>query len=347
MIKICLIGAGRAGMIHAHNFNGSVANAKIVAVCDPVEESLKTAKNELGIDKAYLDYQDVANDEDIDAVVIACPTKYHKEIAVAMAKAKKHILCEKPMAMNEEECEEMIKAADENNVKLQIGFMRRFDESFEDAKSIINNGDIGDVVLIKSYTRGPSKPREWMYDIDVSNGPLGEVCSHDIDTVRWFSNSEIKSLYAIAGNYRNKEIAEKYPNFYDNVVMSVEFENGMQGIVEGAQYVQYGYDCRVEILGTKGLITLGDNHEKRIVTCTSDKKNSRPTMHSWTYLFKDAYLREDTSFIDAILNDKEVRCNGYDGKMAVRIVKLGNDSIKNKKIININNEWRSSYGKYK
>ncbi|MDO4943204.1 MAG: Gfo/Idh/MocA family oxidoreductase [Lachnospiraceae bacterium] len=332
-VKLCLIGSGRAGMIHARNFVGSVPGAAMVAVCDPIEETAKCASKELGLDRYYTDYKDVISDKTIDAVIIACPTKFHKEIAVAAANAGKHIFCEKPMAMNEKECDEMIQAAEKNQVKLQIGFMRRFDESFQEAKKMIQDGAIGDIVSVKSHTRGPSKPREWMYDISVSNGPLGEVCSHDIDTVRWFSNSEIKSLYAIAGNYRNKEIAKQYPDFYDNVIMSVEFENGMQGVVEGAQYVQYGYDARVEILGTEGIICLGDIHEKKILTCTKNHSMERPTMHSWTYLFKDAYLREDTSFINAILEDREVECSGLDGKMAVKIVKAGNQSIKEKGIV--------------
>lgn len=108
-------------------------------------------------------------------MIIACPTKFHKEITVAAANAGKHIFCEKPMAMNEEECDEMIEAAEKNHVKLQIGFMRRFDESFQEAKKMIEIGEIGEVVSVKSHTRGPSKPKEWMYDISISNGPLGEV----------------------------------------------------------------------------------------------------------------------------------------------------------------------------
>ena len=214
----------------------------------------------------------------------------------------------------------MIKAAVDNGVKLQIGFMRRFDDSFREAKKMIEEGEIGDVVLVKSHTRGPSKPREWMYDIEKSNGPLAEVCSHDIDTVRWFAGSELKSVYALGGNFRNKEIADKYPDFYDNVIVNAEFENGVHACIEGAQYVQYGYDARVEILGTKGVICIGDMHEKKITSANETHELKRPSMHSWTHLFKDAYLLEDRSFVEAILNDSEVECSGHDGKMAVKIV---------------------------
>lgn len=334
-VKVCLIGSGRAGMIHAHNLVGSVPNASILAVCDPVEETAKNAAEELGIDLYYKDYQEALKNDEIHAIIIACPTKYHKEIAIAAANAGKHIFCEKPMAMNEQECDEMIEAAEKNHVKLQIGFMRRFDESFIEAKKMIEAGEIGQVVLVKSHTRGPSKPREWMYDIKKSNGPLAEVCSHDIDTVRWFAESELKTVYALGGNFRNKEIAEEYPDFYDNVIMNGEFENGMHACIEGAQYVQYGYDARVEILGTEGVICLGDMHEKKILTCTKNHDMKRPTMRSWTSLFRDAYLAEDISFVQSIRRDTEVKCGGHDGKMAVRIVKAGNESMVEKKIIKI------------
>jgi len=316
-VRLCLIGTGRAGMIHAKNFRGSIDMARVIAVCDPNIDSAKNAAAELGVDKVYRDYKKVMEDGDVDAVIIATPTKFHREIAVAAANAKKHILCEKPMAMTVDECDEMIEAAELNNVKLQIGFMRRFDESFVEAKKIIESGEIGEVVMIKSHTRGPSKPQEWMYDIKKSNGPLAEVCSHDIDTIRWFAESEVKSLYAIGGNYRNKEIAERYPDFYDNVIMNLEFKNGIQASIEGAQFVKYGYDARVEVLGTEGLICLGDLH----------------AMNSWTKLFKNAYYDEDKNFIDSILYNSELICTGEDGKRAVEIVKAGNDSIVNKEII--------------
>ena len=104
-------------------------------------------------------------DEEIDAVIIVSPTKYHCEIAVCAANHRKDILLEKPMAMNAQECIQIMDAVKENGVKLQIGFMRRFDASFRPRREAVEAGDIGQVVLVKSLTRGPSTPRPWMYDI--------------------------------------------------------------------------------------------------------------------------------------------------------------------------------------
>ena len=332
-VGICVIGAGRAGMIHAVNFKSSVPNAKIIAIVEPCKQAASAACKELDISKCYMDYKQALDDDEIDAVVIVTPTAYHKKIAIAAAKTGKHILCEKPMAMDENECDEMIQAANENNVKLQVAFMRRFDESFIQAKQIVETGEIGDVVMVRSNTRGPSIPQKWMYDIRISSGPLGEVNSHDIDTLRWFTGSEFKSLYAIGGNFRCEDAKKDFPDFYDNVILSAEFRNGMQGMIDGAQGVEYGYDARAEILGTKGCIFLGQIHEKSIAVCNKKNGLVRPVMNSWKSLFKDAYLNEDISFIQCILEDTQPKVAGHDGKMAVKVVKAGNLSITEKRII--------------
>ena len=119
-------------------------------------------------------------------------------------------------------------------------------------------GEIGRVVLVKSLTHGPTIPKPWMYDIRKSNGPLSEVNSHDIDTLRWFSGSEFEEVYAIA---RQLPLAGRAPSTTPTSTTTWcsrrRMRNGMQGSICGAQGVIYGYDARCEILGEKGLITVG------------------------------------------------------------------------------------------
>jgi predicted dehydrogenase len=335
IVRICLIGAGRAGMIHALNFKTKVPRARIVAVAEPVSETAEAACRELEITKRYPDYRRALEDDEIDAVVVVTPTSLHRNIAVAAAEAGKHVFCEKPMAMDAAECDDMIHAAQENNVKLQIGFMRRFDDSFLKAKQAVDDGEIGDVVLVRSNTRGPSVPQRWMYDIKKSNGPLAEVNSHDIDTLRWFTGSEFQSVYAIGGNFRCPDAADEFPDFYDNVALIARFKNGMQGSIDGAQGVEYAYDARVEVLGTKGCVYLGQVHQGAFMVCNKKKGLSMPTTSSWRTLFREAYLNEDISFVTSILEGFPPKVTGYDGKMAVMAVNAGNTSIKEKRIVNL------------
>lgn len=337
-IGVCVIGSGRAGMIHARNFVNRIPTARLVAMVDPVEENVVKACNELEIKKYYLDYREALEDSTIDAIIVVTPTIFHKEIVVAAAKSKKHILCEKPMAMNAIECQEMIDAAKQHDVKLQIGFMRRYDSNFQLAMERINQGEIGDVVLVKSITRGPSVPQPWQYDIQASNGPLAEVNSHDIDTLRWFSESEIKHVYAIAGNFRCPEAQEKYPDFYDNVVMTVSFENGSQGHIDGAVSAKYGYDARTEVLGTHGVLFVGRLAESGVSVFNSNTGHTQSVVKSWRTLFLDAYLNEDQDFVDAILENRPPKVTGFDGKMAVKVVNAGNLSILEKRTINLEKE---------
>lgn len=327
IVRIGIIGSGRAGMIHANNFAASVKNAEVVALSDTYEEYLLPNAKELGITKIYRDYNDLINDMDIDAIVIATPTVLHKDITVKAANVGKHVFCEKPMAMNPQECDEMIEAAKRNNVNLQIGFMRRFDRSFQEAKRRILDGEIGDLVSVKSLTHGPSNPQPWQYDIAKSNGPLAEVNSHDIDTLRWYTESEFKEVYAIGGNFRCPEAKAEFPDFYDNVLLTAKFENGIQGLIDGAVYVQYGYDARVEILGTKGVIFVGGLEGNKVVSCSLQNGMQRNIINSWRDLFKDAYLNEDIEFVQSILEQRSPLATGIDGKKAVEVVNAGNQSI--------------------
>ncbi len=235
-LSIGLIGAGRAGMIHARNLRASVPHAALTTVADPVEAAARAACEELELERFETDYRRILADETVDAVVVVTPTKYHCEIVLEAARAGKHILCEKPMAMTVEECAAMEAETARCGVKLQMAFMRRFDQSFMQAKRVVDSGAVGDVVMVRSNTRGPSIPKPWMYDISKSNGPLAEVNSHDIDTLRWFTGSEFASLYAIGGNYRCPDAAADFPDFYDNVVLTASFANGMQGCIDGRSW---------------------------------------------------------------------------------------------------------------
>jgi predicted dehydrogenase len=326
-IGIGVIGAGRAGLIHARNFAfGRVPGAGLRALVEPDAEARRRACQELACDRAYGDYAQALADPGLDAVVVATPSVWHCEIVVAAARAGKHILCEKPMAMNAPECDRMLEAVERAGVKLQLGFMRRFDAGFLTAKRRVEAGEIGRVVLVKSLTYGPSTPKSWMYDITKSNGPLSEVNSHDIDTLRWLSGGEFEEVYAIADNFRCPDARQTYPDFYDNVVLTARLTGGVQGSIYGAQGVQYGYDSRCEILGEKGIIMVGSLAADSVTSYTA-AGGSRAIVRSWQDLFSEAYRAEDEDFVRCIVEDRPPRAGGMDGKAAVIVVNAGNRSI--------------------
>jgi len=126
-VGVAVIGTGRAGMVHATNYAKKLPNAYLAALVDIDREKLESASHEVEAAHCYTDYLKALADPEVDAVVIATPTIYHHRIACDAARAGKHVFCEKPMAITVEQCEEMIEAAADARVKLQVGFMRRFD----------------------------------------------------------------------------------------------------------------------------------------------------------------------------------------------------------------------------
>lgn len=335
-IRVALIGCGRAGMIHAKSYGSHLRGARLIALCDPCEENLRNAREEYPVPYCYTDYRAVMANPEIDAVIVVTPTRFHKEIVVAAAEAKKHIFCEKPMADSEEACDEMIAACEKNGVKLQLGFMRRFDKSFRRGKELIDAGRVGQVTMLKSNTYGPSQPKEWMYDVRRNCGPIGEVNSHDFDTLRWFAGSEVKWIHAVGNNFRCREKAAEYPEFYDSCSVLLEFENGIIATVTGAQYVRYGYDARTEILGTEGIVKVGTQNANAVELVTADKEIHGDSMVSWTELFRDAYIAEAEAFIACIRNDTQPEVTGHDGKMALRLVNRGLQSILENRTVYMN-----------
>ena len=341
-LGFCVVGCGRAGMVHARNLSaGRIPAARLVALSDPSPAALAGVGAELGVPNGFARSQQALADSEVDALVVAAPSAFHKEIVVAAAQAGKHVFCEKPMAMDSRECAAMIAAAEQGGIRLQIGFMRRFADDFKKAKRIADSGRLGRVVMVKSLTYGPSRPKEWMFDLTKSNGPLAEVNSHDIDTLRWMTGQEIVEVYAIAGNHRCPEAVAGYPDFYDNVVMTVRFAGGAQGIVCGAQGVGYGYDARTEILCQHGIIKVGGVSGLQVFAKDDDRSVRTETPQgatmpcSWTELFSDAYQEELCAFVQAVAHGRGPQPGGRDGLEAVRIVDAGNQSIRERRPIAI------------
>lgn len=327
-IRFCLIGAGRAGMVHARNVAFNIKNTDLTAIVDSQEPVLQERGRELGVKKLYTRLDEALDSKDFEAVIIVTPTFSHREIVVACARAGLHLFCEKPMAIRVSEAVEMNEAVEQAGVKLQIGFMRRFDPPFRRAKELIDNGELGEVMLIKSVGRGPGLPPPWSYNVAESNGLLGEVNSHDFDSTRWLAGGEYRRVYAEAVNRKVPELRAEHPDFYDNVVCTVRFDNEVIGTIDGTCPVGYGYDARTEIVMTKGLISIGETRGDALFSCDLEGVIKRSAHQSWRNRFRDGYLDEMKSFIAGILEDKPTLVTGWDGQAAVAAVVAANESVR-------------------
>ncbi len=256
-VRVCLVGAGRAGKVHANSLTRHIPAARLVSIVEPAADVLSAACAEYSVEFHFESLETALDWGRFDAVVITAPTFTHRRLAVAAAVAGKHIFLEKPMALTLEECDAIIAAAAQNGVLLQLGFMRRFDPEFVAAFQRIQSGEIGQPMLIKSLTHGPGLPPPWARDLKASNGMLAEVNSHDWDCIRWLMGTNIERVYAEVANFKGAARGVETPNFYDTALVSVRFESGALGSISGVCPCEYGYDARVEIVGEKGIMQIG------------------------------------------------------------------------------------------
>ncbi|RLE78077.1 MAG: inositol 2-dehydrogenase [Thermoprotei archaeon] len=330
-IGVGVVGLGRIGQLHAEIFNSKIPNAKLVAVSDVVENLVKSASEKFNV-KGYLSYEEMLRDAEVDAVVICTPTFLHKDMIMLAAEYHKHILCEKPLTVTVKEAEEVLSKISNSNVILQVGYMRRFDYAYQEAKKKINAGDIGHPVAFIGIARDPAPPPGWAADPKLSGGIFLDMLSHDFDMARWLMDSEIKRVYVEGGAFIYEEIKEK--GDLDVVTINFRFENGAVGFIHGSRKSAFGYDLRTEVLGTEGTVYIGYRQDPMFAIGV--KQGLIYSGIKWFFKrFYDAYVEEDKHFIDCLINDKKPLITGEDGKKAVEIAEASWKSLKENKAINL------------
>jgi predicted dehydrogenase len=335
-LNVAIVGAGRAGRVHALNLHHHVRRADVACVVDADRERGTALARDLDGVPALSTLADALQRPEVDAVVIATPTFTHAELACAATSAGKHVFCEKPMALTLGECDAMIAAAEDAGVILQIGFMRRFQPEFAEARRRIDAGEIGRPMVVKSLTRGPGLPPPWAWSLSSSNGMLAEVNSHDFDSVRWLAGSEIQRVYVEAANFKGVERGVTEPDFYDNAVVSLRFVSGAIGVIDGTCPADYGYDARVEVLGTDGLLVIGDLRGQALVEARDRERGSVTPLHrTWTERFADGYRAEMSAFAEAALDTAAPAVTGMDGRAAVHGVLAANRSWQELRPVNL------------
>jgi myo-inositol 2-dehydrogenase/D-chiro-inositol 1-dehydrogenase/scyllo-inositol 2-dehydrogenase (NAD+) len=222
------------------------------------------------------------------------------------------------MALNLAECDEISAAARRTGVILQLGFMRRFSPEFVAASERIQAGEIGQPMLIKSLTHGPGLPPAWARNLKLSNGMLAEVNSHDWDSVRWLMGSNYQRVYVEVADFKGKAHNVQEEHFYDNALVNIRFESGGLGSISGVCPCGYGYDARVEVVGEKGILQIGEMKGQAVVVCTDrDHGLVTPIFRTWPERFQWGYIHEMAHFVGCIRNGVEPRVSATDGRWVV------------------------------
>jgi len=322
-LRIGVAGAGRAGALHARNL-ALVPGAELACLIDADPSTAEQLAAECGGVPVVADLGEATA---LDGLVIGAPTFAHRELAVDAAAAGLHVFCEKPMALTVADCDEMIAAHERAGTILQIGFVRRFRTEFIEAARRIAAGDIGEPMVVKSLTRGPGLPPAWAHELERSNGMLAEVNSHDFDCVAWLGGSPIERVYAETANFKGADRGVEAEDFYDNAVVSLRFESGAIGTIDGTCPADYGYDARAEVLGSEGLLVIGEVAGMSLLEARDRETGTvRPISRTWPERFGDAYRAELAGFAEAIAGGGTPAVGGAEGRAAVAAVRAANRS---------------------
>ncbi len=318
-VGIGVIGCGRMGQRYAQDVAFRIPDAKLVAVCDAYVDAAKKAASLCGIENWYTDYHHLLEDNKIQAIIVATSTNTHVQVIKDVAESGKDIFCEKPIALTLEETDTALKVVEKTGVKFQLGFMRRFDSGYIEAKQRIERGEIGDPVLFKAISRDPQAPPLDYAKPAVSGDIFMDLSIHDFDLARWLIGSEVKRVYAERGVLVHREL--KALDASDTCFANLLFENGAMGSIEGSRYAVYGYDVRAEVIGAKGAIIIGQYRytpvlllNKNFIGVTHD------TVPWFLERFAQAYLDQVRDFVEAVYQDREAKVTAQDGKAALKVV---------------------------
>jgi predicted dehydrogenase len=277
--------------------------------------------------------------KDLDAVLIATPDKFHAQAIGIAARAGKDILCEKPLALNIADARAALEAVSKGHVRLQIGFMRRYDPAYAAAMKRIEAGEIGTPVIFKSVGRDKDEPPLAAYQSNLNGMVFYNNTIHDFDLARWLMQDEVSEVHSYTTVAIRPEVAR-----YGDVVASVvnlQYQNGAIGNVESYVQAVYGYDVRTEIVGSKGSILVGSLRQAPATFLRAEGGVQILADHFLTR-FQDAYLAEVRDFVQGILNDRPPRVSGDDGLKALAIAVAAEKSFLQKTAAKVTFEVGSS-----
>jgi inositol 2-dehydrogenase len=315
-LGIGVIGVGTLGKRHAENVRRAIPAAQLIAVADADVARAEQVAAELEVEHHYANWEALLERRDIDAVVVAAPSRFHATVTRAAAAAGKHIFCEKPPALSMGEAENAVSAVAEAGVQFQIGFMRRYDPPYAKAKELIAAGEIGEPQLFKAIGRDRQPPPRSFFQGGINGTLFLDSTVHEFDLARWLMNDEVVEVHAFGSVLACPELTEF--GDVDSAVVNLRFRHGGIGNVESHRKSNYGYDIRTEIIGSKGALQVGYLQQTAQLLLTGAGA-SHDVVDHWLVRFADAYLNELRNFVDMILAGKPTRVPGQEGLHALAV----------------------------
>ncbi|MEM4246194.1 MAG: Gfo/Idh/MocA family oxidoreductase, partial [Candidatus Bathyarchaeia archaeon] len=278
-------------------------------------------------------------DKKVNLVDICTPTYTHRSIAVEAAKAGKHVLVEKPIALTLKDADAMIEAAEKSGVKLMVAQVIRFFSEYRKVKELVDKGTLGEPIIARGLRAGPLPGwgiKSWFKDQRLSGGVGVDMAIHEIDVMRWIFNDDVKRVYAKVGRFVRKDA-----KMDDHALMILRFNRGGIAHIEVSWAVpqEYPFTYAFELAGTKGFVEF-NNHSMTPITIMAGGRVERfsPDTEKWVPGMPfpiDPYYREIRHFADSVLQDKEPMTGGRVGRSALEVSLAAQRSSKTGKPVNL------------
>ena len=311
-LNVGVIGVGMIGQDHIRRITHVVSGARVTTVTDVDLERAKTVAAGLPAAKAVSTGQELIDDPEVDAVVVASWGPTHEEYVLACIAAGKQVFCEKPLATTREACDRIIDAEVASGKRhVMVGFMRRYDEGYRAMKAVIDSGEVGTPLMFHSGHRNPTVPAHYTSDMIIN-----DTCVHDVDTARFLLDDEIVAARVLTA--RKNSLASDH--LTDPVLFVFEMAGGALVDVEASINIQYAYDIRGEVVGERGTVELA---ETNTVVVKSNGRFGGRVPEDWRERFIRAYDTEFQEWITAAARGESTGPSSWDGYAATVVCAAG------------------------
>lgn len=318
-VRVGIIGAGRIGRVHAKAIT-QMDGAEVAMIADPFDKFGKAAASDFNTVWSA-NWEDMLSDDSISGIVIGSPTPYHAEQIIKSAEAGKAIFCEKPISNDLATIDKCLQVVSDTNARLLIGFQRRFDANFMAVRDNVQAGTIGEVRMFQINSRDPAPPpAEYLAQ---SGGIFLDMMSHDFDQARFCTGAEIESVYVTGKAF---EEAAQQANDLDTVLVTLKMSNGAFGTIGNSRRCAYGYDQRIEVFGSKGMLS-SNNRTEHSVDVVTEEGTRNPLIYSF---FMDRYAKAYSgamqAFVQMIKDGSAPLVTGLDGRAPIVAAMAANKS---------------------
>jgi myo-inositol 2-dehydrogenase/D-chiro-inositol 1-dehydrogenase len=314
IVRVGVIGAGRIGKIHAEDLKNRVSGATVTIVADPDFKAAQELAGRLQIGRASADYREVLRDPAVDAVAICSPTALHAQHIIEAAQAGKHVFCEKPIAYDLKQIDQVLKEVEKTRLKLQIGFNRRFDPNFRHARDMVAAGKVGQPHILRITSRDPYPPSPEF--VRQSGGIFFDMTIHDFDMAEYLCG-EVEEVYAAGNVLVDPGIGEA--GDLDTVVICLKLKSGVLGTIDNSRQAVYGYDQRVEVFGSGGMVQAQNNLQDSLIYSNAQQVVSAKPLSFFLERYRDSFIAEMVEFVTCIQHDSPPPVSGHDARRPVVI----------------------------